>query len=204
MKNRNTAIIATLALTAAALVSTIASAAGFSGNFVIPTPARNVNAMTQGTAAAMFATLPVKVTMCTGAVETPVLVGTGPMTAQATGSTYIIRVTLINVDTTRVDVIHTNLSNNGIIQIDLGGGAQRLVFDRTLPNPGSAGSLTGRDGTYIAGVGLWVAQLNWSTPIKVGAAAVQNDVYNKVTLRFSTCFDSGDSFSMNLDTDTLN
>ena len=140
-----TSTIATLALTAAALTTTIASAAGFVGNTVAAAPVRNVVAMSQASTMPMLLALPIKVIMCSGAAESPVFVATGLTTALATGSTYTIQATLINVTTTRFLIRNTGMSNNGILKVNFGGMTQSMVFDRTQPSPGSAGSLTGQD-----------------------------------------------------------
>lgn len=196
-----TSTIATLALTAAALTTTIASAAGFVGNTVAPFPARNVMAMSQASTMTMLLALPIKVIMCSGAGESPVFVATGLATARATGSTYTIEASLIDATTTRFLIRHTGLSNDGVWRVNFGGMTQSMVFDRTQPSPGSAGSLTGLDVTYFGGVGFWNAQAIWSSPIRVGAAAVQNDAYNKLTINFSTCFMAGDFIHFHVDTD---
>ncbi len=193
--------IATLALTAAALTTTFASAAGFTGNSVALAPTRNVLAMNQASSLAMVLALPVKVNMCSGATEACVFVATGPSSARATGSTYIIDATLINATTTRFMMRHTGMSNDGVVKVEFGGLAQAMVFDRTLPNPGSVGSLAGLDVAYLGGAGLWNAQAIWTGPIKVGAAPAQGDVFNKIVISFTSCFMSGDFIQFNVDTD---
>ncbi len=202
MKNRNTTIIATIALTAAALASTIASAAGFSGNFVVAGPLRVVGTLTQITAIGALASLPIKVTTCLGLVEIPVFTIVAPNTVIANGSCYQIIGTILGPDTTQFDVIHTTTSN-GLLSIELGGATQMALFDRTLPNPGTQYSLTGRDVTYISGTGAWSMAAVFSGPVELGTRPIMNDVYNKLTLRFSTCFDTGDSVSFKVDTDSI-
>jgi hypothetical protein len=202
MKNRNTTIIATLALTAAALASTIASAAGFGGNFVVPGPLRVVSTLTQITGIGALASLPIKVTTCLGPVEIPVFHIVAANTVIANGSCYQIIGTLIGPNTTHFDVIHTTTSN-GLLSIELGGATQMVLFDRTLPNPGTQYSLTGRDVTYTGGSGAWTMTALFSGPVELGTRPIMNDVYNKLTLRFSACFDTGDSVSFDVDTDSI-
>ena len=202
MKNRNTTIIATLALTAAALASTIASAAGFGGNFVVPGPLRVVSTLTQITGIGALASLPIKVTTCLGPVEIPVFHIVAANTVIANGSCYQIIGTLIGPNTTHFDVIHTTASN-GLLSIELGGATQMVLFDRTLPNPGTQYSLTGRDVTYTGGSGAWTMTALFSGPVELGTRPIMNDVYNKLTLRFSACFDTGDSVSFDVDTDSI-
>jgi hypothetical protein len=202
MKNRNTTIIATIALTAAALASTIASAAGFGGIFVVVGPLRVVGTITQITAIGALASLPIKVTTCLGPVETPVFTIVAPNTVIANGSCYQIIGTLIGPNTTHFDVIHTTVSN-GLLSIELGGATQMVLFDRTSPNPGTQYSLTGRDVTYTGGTGAWILNAVYSGPVELGTRPIMNDVYNKLQLRFTTCFDTGDSVSFDVDTDSI-
>ncbi|MEI7878709.1 MAG: hypothetical protein WCI96_12400 [Planctomycetota bacterium] len=202
MKNRNTTIIATLALTAAALASTIASAAGFGGNFVVPGPLRVVSTLTQITGIGALASLPIKVTTCLGPVEIPVFHIVAANTVIANGSCYQIIGTLIGPNTTHFDVIHTTASN-GLLSIELGGATQMVLFDRALPNPGTQYSLSGLDVTYTGGNGAWILNAVYSGPVELGTRPIMNDVYNKLTLRFSACFDTGDSVSFDVDTDSI-
>jgi hypothetical protein len=196
--------IATLALTAAALTTTIANAAGFAGNVSVAGPTRNVVVMNQATPLASILATPVRVYMCTGVVEMPVFVATSAVSAQAVGTTYVIEATLVDPTTTRFKMWHTGATTASISAVDFGGGAQRLAFDRTNPNPGSAGSAAGRDVAYIAGAGTWIASAVWSTPIKVGAVNAQNDAYNKLTIKFTTCFTVNNYIYFNVDTDYVN
>ena len=191
-----------VALAAATFVSSAASAAGFAGNIVVAGPLRVVSTLGQNTAIGALAGLPIKVTMCTGAIETPVFVVTSATTVVANGSCYQIVGTLVGPDTTRFDVIHT-AAVNGLQFIEFGGATQMALFDRTLPNPGTVNSLTGRDVAYLGGVGTWSMSAVWSGPVELCTRPIMNDLYNKLTLRFSTCFDTGDSLSFYVDTDSI-
>ena len=164
---------------------------------------RTVNSVTQTTLVAQFPALPVRVTMCSGAIEAPVFVVTGATTAQANGSTYIIRANIAGPNITRFDIVHTNASNNGIKLVTFGNSTQRIVFDRTLPSPGTPGSLTGRDVNYLGGAGVWNLRAVWSNPIRIPPAATVGDVFNTLTLDFSACFDAWDSVSIEVDTDMV-
>jgi len=197
-------LTATIAIASAALATQVSSAAGFLGNVIGALTVRTVNAVTQSTPIAHFPTLPVRVNMCSGAIEAPVFVVTSATTAQANGSTYIIRANIIGLDTTRFDIVHTNAMNDGIKLVTFGNAAQRIVFDRTLPNPGTVGSLTGRDVTFLGGVGIWNMRAIWSNPIRVAPAVPVRDLFNTLALDFSLCFDAGDSVSFTVDTDMVN
>lgn len=197
-------IATSLAIASAALATQFASAAGFLGNAVAGGVMRVVNSATQNTLVAQFPALPVKVTMCNGAMETPIFVVTGATTAQANGSTYFIRATILGPDRTRFDVVHTNMSNNGVKRIVLGGAQQAITFDQTLPNPGTVGSLSGRNVAYIAGAGIWSVGAIWGNPIRITGLAAQGDLYNTLTLDFNACFDAWDSLTVETDTDMVN
>jgi hypothetical protein len=161
-----------------------------------------VSTLTQITAIGALASLPIKVTTCLGPVEIPVFRIVAPNTVIANGSCYQIIGTLIGPNTTHFDVIHTTPSN-GLLSIELGGATQMVLFDRTNPNPGTQYSLTGRDVTYTGGSGAWTMTALFSGPVELGTRPIMNDVYNKLTLRFSACFDTGDSVSFDVDTDSI-
>ena len=198
-----TSLATIIAIASAALATPTASAAGFLGNFTGSLVVRTVNSVTQTTLVAQFPALPVRVTMCSGVIEAPVFVVTGATTAQANGSTYIIRANIVGPDITRFEIVHTNASNNGIKVVTLGNGTQRIVFDRTLPSPGTPGSLTGRDVNYLGGAGVWNLRAFWGNPIRIPPAATVGDVYNTLILDFSACFDAWDSVSILVDTDMV-
>lgn len=197
-------IALSLAIASAALATQASSAAGFLGNVVAGGVMRVVNSVTQNTLVAQFPALPAKVTMCSGATEFPVFVVTSATTAQANGSTYFIRATILTPDRTRFEVVHTNASNDGIKRIVLGGGQQAITFDQTMPNPGTSGSLSGRNVAYIAGGGIWNVGAIWGNPIRITGFASQGDLYNTLTLDFNACFDAWDSLVIETDTDMVN
>lgn len=196
-------IALSLAIASAALSAHAASAASFLGNVVAGGAMRVVNSVTQNTLVAQFPALPVKVTMCDGSTETPLFVVTGAATAQANGSTYFIRATILGVDRTRFEVVHTNATNNGIKRVVLGGGQQSIAFDQALPNPGTVGSFSGRNVAYIAGGGIWGVTAIWGNAIRRSGYAVQGDLYNTLTLDFNACFDAWDSLVIETDTDMV-
>ncbi|MEY3141568.1 MAG: hypothetical protein RLY21_61 [Planctomycetota bacterium] len=192
-----------LAIASAALATQTSSAASFLGNAVAGGVIRVVNSVTQNTLVAQFPSLPVKVTMCDGTTETPLFVVTGAATAQANGSTYFIRATILGADRTRFEIVHTNASNNGLKRIVLGGGQQSIAFDQTMPNPGTSGSFSGRNVSYIAGGGVWGVTAIWGNAIRRSGLAVQGDLYNTMTLDFNACFDAWDSLIIETDTDMV-
>ena len=196
-------ILTSLALATASLVAGTADAAGFGGILVIPAIARSVAGVTQATPPAALLACPISVLMCDGTYETPVSVALAPNIVEATGSCYRIRMTVLTADATRFEVNHTNVNNNGIKEIDFGSVTTQLAFDRTNPNPGTVGSLTGRDVWYAGGAGAWIMTAHYSHPVTIGLMIPRNDLYNKLKVKFSNCFDAGDSIVFYADTDGL-
>jgi hypothetical protein len=196
-------MLTSLALATASLVAGTADAAGFGGILVIPAVARSVAGVGQNTPMADLLACPISVLMCDGTYETPWRVSVGANAIEATGSCYRIRITLLTADATRFEVTHTNVNNNGIKEIDFGSVTTQMCFDRTNPNPGTAGSLNGRDVWYGGGSGAWLMSAHYSVPVRIGPAIPRNDVYNKLKVKFSVCFDAGDSVVFYADTDAL-
>lgn len=196
-------IATSIAIASAALATQVSSAAAFVGNFTGSLVIRNVISVTQTTIVGQFPLLPVRVTMCNGAIETPAFAVTGASTAQANGSTYNIRATIVSSDRTTFEIWHTGASNNGVKSITFGNGVQRIIFDRFQPSPGTAGSLTGRDVVYLGGAGIWNMRAIWGNPIRILPAAPAGDVYNTLTIDFDACFDWGDSVRFDVDTDMV-
>lgn len=197
-------IATSIALASAALATQLASAASFVGNFTGSLVSRSIVGMTQTTVVGQFPALPVRVVMCNGTIETPVFVISSATVAQANGSCYSIRATIGSTgDRTTFEIKHSNSGNNGIKSVTFGNGTQAIIFDRTQPSPGTAGSLTGRDVTYLGGAGLWSMRAFWANPIRIGTAAPVGDVYNTLTIDFNACFDTGDWVRFDVDTDMV-
>jgi hypothetical protein len=62
---------------------------------------------------------------------------------------------------------HTG-GGNGISSVKFGGVGSVIGFDRTNPNPGTAGSSTGRDVTFRPSVGAWTLRASYSQPLGLG------------------------------------
>ena len=89
-----------------------------------------------------------RVTCCLGAVESPAFVVTGPTIAALAGSRSRISITIPSPEQTRLLITHTG-PPGGIHRDELGGFAQKVVFDRRHPNPGTELSGTGRESLYV-------------------------------------------------------
>ncbi len=103
---------------------------------------------------------------------------------------------------------HSGAPGFDIVEIRLIGknnvGGKLYCFDRTLPNPGTAGSLNGADITYGGGAGTWLAGPEYSDRVNISGAAAQNDTYNKLRLKFSTPFVPNNYLIFKLDIDRIN
>jgi hypothetical protein len=201
MKNR--IALALLASSAAIGSVSTADAASFGGFIPVVAPARSVASVTQGTNASDISTIPVTVTLCSGASEFVTFVPRSATVAEAVGSCYSIRATILGANRTRVEISHTG-GNNGVGAIKFGGPGSVIGFDRTNPNPGTVGSSTGRDVTFRPSIGGWVLRASYFEPLGVGAMPPVGDVFGMLTLTFSTCFDTGDFCHIELDLDKAN
>lgn len=206
MKNRATTLrnasIAALALASSALVAHDAKAC-FGGIAVLASAARVVNTTNQATAVANLFSLAPRVTLCSGAVEFPPFVAAGGASVQAIGSCYTIKATIIGATQTRFEIFYSGAPGSGIVQVEFGGPNSQVGFDRTNPNPGTAGSFNGRDFQYVVGSGAWCVFANYHTPVQVAGAPIRHDLYAKLFVKFSTCFDAGDRLVFDIDTDRL-
>ncbi len=205
MKNGTTlALLAsTLAIAAAGATASTACAATFGGFVPVVSLPRSVASVTQAINSADVTSIPVAVTLCSGANEFPWFVARSATIAEAVGSCYTIRATILGAAVTRIEINHTG-GANGIASVKFGGPGSVVGFDRTNPNPGTVGSSTGRDVTFRPSVGAWVLRASYAEPIGVGAVPAVGDVYGQLTLGFSTCFDIGDYMNIELDLDKAN
>lgn len=89
--------------------------------------------------------------------------------------------------------------NSGqITQLVLNGGTGFTVFDRTEPNPGTAGSAQGRD--FVFSDATIDALVTYSNPVAIIPDGPVNDLWNIVTVDFGTT-GPRTNFSFNQDTD---
>ncbi len=200
--NRITASI--LALSAAAIVNSTASAWVFGGNVFVPGFNRVVSTgITQGAGAANLSSLPVSVLLCSGATEAPPFVVTGATTATATGSCYRIYATVVGPDRFRLIIAHNGSGAGSVRQVTLGGGAQKTVFDRRSPTPGTSLSGTGRDVTPTGGSGPFTFGARWLNPIQIGTAPALGDVYNRIQFTFDPCLSVQNYIQVEFDIDEV-
>lgn len=205
MKNGNTlALLASsMAIAAAGATASTACAATFGGFVPVVSLPRTVASVTQSVSSADVVSMPIAVTMCSGANEFPWFVARSATIAEAIGSCYTIRATILGAAVTRIEINHTG-GANGISSVKFGGPGSVIGFDRTNPNPGTVGSSTGRDLTFRPSVGGWTLRASYVEPIGVAIAPPVGDMYGQITLAFSTCFDAGDYLNIELDLDKAN
>ena len=200
----NHSTFATLALTAAALISSGATASGFTGTVVVASPVRTCMLVRQTGFASNFLSLQIKVLMRSGVYEYPqfnVVTFSLGYVVETTGSCYRIVATVVTGNQTRFQIFHSGLPNVGVQSIEFGGLAQELVFDRTSPNPGTSTSDSGRDVQYFSGSGIWSVTAEWRNPIRIATASPLGDSYSGLKIRFSTTFRAGDHLYFDVDTD---
>jgi len=201
MKNGTT--LALLASSMAIAAASTATAATFGGFVPVVSLPRSVATVTQSVNSADVVSMPIAVTLCSGANEFPWFVARSATIAEAVGSCYTIRATILGAAVTRIEINHTG-GANGISSVKFGGPGSVIGFDRTNPNPGTVGSSTGRDLTFRPSVGAWTLRASYVEPIGVAIAPPVGDVYGQLTLGFSTCFDTGDYLNIELDLDKAN
>jgi|GEM_PF-1272976 len=205
----NQSTFATLSLTAAALISSGATASNFAGNVVVASPVRTAFHIRQNIPIYEFLSCPIKVLMRSGVYEYPqfnLVTSAYPYAVETTGSCYRIVATVTSSNQTRFQIFHDGTPNVGVQSIEFGGATQQLIFDRAAPNPGTSFSETGRDVQYRGGAGAWTAVAEWHNPIKVGPVAQLGDVYSGLKIRFNAAsaasyFDAGSHFYFDVDTD---
>jgi len=203
MKLGKTLTLALLASSAALTTAPAADAATFGGFIPVVSLPRSVATVTQSVNASDIVSMPIAVTMCNGANEFPWFVVRSATVAEAVGSCYTIRATVVTANRVRLEMNHTG-GGNGVAYMKFGGVGSVIGFDRTNPNPGTAGSSTGRDVSFFPSIGAWTLRASYGEPLGIGALPPVGDVYGYLALSFSSCFDVGDFCHIELDLDKAN
>lgn len=164
---------------------------------------RVVSGVNQLASAASNATSYLRVERCTGVIEYPAFVLVGP-TCTAVGADYAISMTVINATQTEVRIAATG-ATCGIKSVTFGTPNSMCAFDMTAPNPGTAGSLAGANPVPVAGtlIGAWTSSVRFDNRVNLVGAAAAGDLYSRMTVYFSSCFDVGDQIVFRVDTDKL-
>ena len=197
-----------ITLSALALASILGTAgtshAATWGGFAVAAGApRTVTGVSQVSTGQTNSTSYLTVTRCTGVVEYPAFVWVGA-TCTATTPDYTIVMTVLSATQTNVKIAATSAAC-GIKQITFGTPNSQCGFDLTNPNPGTVGSLTGADPVPMAGglIGAWNVTLLLDNVVNIAGAAAMRDLYSRMTVNFSSCFDAGDLCSFTIDTDKI-
>jgi hypothetical protein len=200
MKN-STVIAASIAALAASASSLGATWGGFSIAIGMPRVVASVN---QASSGAVNATSFLAVNRCSGVMEYPVFVAAGA-TCVATTPDYQITMTVLSATQTEVAIIATSPACD-LKAITFGTPNSSCGYDVALPNPGTVGSLAGFNPTQVAGslFGAWTSYVVLDNRVNVGGIAPVGDLYSRMTVYFSSCFDVGDAIKFRVDTDKIN
>lgn len=202
MKSLVSLALASLASLAAV---TTTEAGTYSGFTIAPGTLRGTNLVVQGQTDVNNATSFVTVQRTSGVFEYPAFAVTAPGVCTAVGPDYVITMTVMGITQTRIKIAAT-AGTCGIKAISFGTPNSRCAYDLTNPNPGTVGSMQGANIVPVAGglIGLWDAKAKFDNAVYLFGTPVQNDLYSRMTIFFSSAFDAGDVFAFNVDTDNIN
>lgn len=193
---------------AAASLASLASATASHAIWVpfatAPGALRPIASANQTSTGASNATSYLAVQRCTGVMQYPAWVVTGPNTCVATAADYQITMDVLSPTQTKVTILATGAAC-GIKTVQFGTPNSQCGYDIANPSPGTAGSNTGANPVPIAGgsVGLWNVQVKLDNACYYPGTVVQMDLYSRMTVYFSSCFDAGDMVQFTIDTDKI-
>ena len=193
-----------LASLASLATATASHAAGWAAFVTNPGALRLITSANQISIPASNATSYLTVTRCTGVNEYPMFAVISPTTCVANGPDYQIVMEIINPTQTKVSIMATAASC-AIRSVSFGTPNSRCGYDLTNPNPGTAGSLTGANPVPIAGslIGAWTAQVKFDNAAYYAGSVAQLDLYTRMAVSFTSCFDVGDLIQFTVDTDLI-
>lgn len=198
-------LTSTIVLSAlATLAATSASSAQVWGGWGVgPGTPRAVSGVNQTASAASNATSYLRVERCTGVIEYPAFVPAGA-TCTAIGPDYAISMTILSTTQTEIRIVATG-ATCGIKSVTFGTPNSMCGFDMAAPNPGTAGSLAGANPAPVAGtlIGAWTSSVRLDNRVNIVGAAAAGDLYSRMSVFFSSCFDAGDQIVFRVDTDKL-
>lgn len=200
MRQITTIALASLASLAIAGASQAAVWGGFG---VLPGVLRPTNLVVQNQTAASNATSSLAVTLCTGAVQYPPFVVVSATTCVANTPNYQIIMDVLSPTQTKVSIIALS-ATCAIKSISFGTPNSQCAFDLTNPNPGTVGSLQGANPLATGLTGAWTSTIRFDNAVNIFGAAAVGDLYSRMTVNFSSCFDVGDVCTFTVDTDKIN
>ncbi len=193
-----------LAAATSLLCAVQADAAVYGGFSRAAGMARSTTFVGQGSDSAVNASCRLSVLRSNGIVDYPVWVIAGPGKCIAAGADYQITMTVLSGTETSIKIEGT-AGACALKGISFGGNNSHCGFDLTLPNPGTPGSGQGLNPTSGAAglVGMWNASINLDGAVILAGNPLIGDLYSRLTVSFSACFDDGDVFEFKVDTDKL-
>jgi hypothetical protein len=202
MRQSSTIVLSAIA-TLAGLAATSASSAAVWGGFGTALGvARIVAGVNQNASSASNATSYLTVQRCNGFIENPPFVVTSATDCVATGPDYQISMRIVSATQTEIKIISTT-PNTQIKSITFGNAASFCGFDMSTPNPGTPGSMAGANPTPVTLIGAWTSSVRFDNRVNIAGAAPLGDLYARMTVYFSSCFDVGDQLVFRVDTDKL-
>ena len=199
MRPITTLVLSALATLAATSVSNAQVWGGFGTALGV---ARVVAGVNQASSSASNATSFLTVQRCNGFIENPPFVITSGTDCVATGSDYQVSMRIISATQTEIKIISTS-PNTQIKAIVFGNAASFCGFDLANPNPGTVGSLAGANPTPVTMIGAWTTSVRFDNRVNIAGAAPAGDLYARMSVYFSSCFDMGDQLVFRVDTDKL-
>lgn len=198
--------IATVAVASlASLAATALSHAGtYSGFWTSPGLARIITSANQTSTGATNATSYLAVERCSGVMEYPAWVVGPAAVCTATTPDYKIVMEVLSATQTRV-TIQALSGACSIRSIAFGTPNSQCGFDLTQPSPGTSGSLTGANPVAVTGslIGVWDAKIRLDNIVKFPTIPPAGDLYSRMTIFFSSCFDGDDKAQFLVDTDKI-
>jgi len=163
---------------------------------------RATNSVLQNQTGASNATSYLTIQRCSGVIETPVFVAAGA-SCTATTADYQIIMDVLSPTSTRVTIVATSATCD-IRYVRFGTPNSRCAYDMTNPNPGTVGSGAGANPVAVGLIGAWTANVRFDNAVNRIGAASMGDLYSRMTVNFSSCFDVGDLCQFTVDTDIIN
>jgi len=204
MRQLKATLTASLAALATLTASTVASAASFGGLTASAGVLRCTTGVSQATNAAIIATNWVEIDYCSGYTEYLTFTATSATAVQAIGANAALYGVVVSATTTNYKlIVHT--PGDDVISVRIMGSPNtKMGFDRTSPNPGTAGSLSGQDFAPVSMTGAWIVYAHLTDEIALCPSLPRKDLFASLHLRFSGCFRYGDYLSFKIDTDRVN
>lgn len=202
LRHHNMSRAIQLLVAAPLLCAGSALGATFGGFSTTPGTPVTVTALSQASNATDLGTLTATVQFGSGGTITLPFVSISATAVRASHPDFTITLTGGTGNLTTCDIrAVSSACNVYAVAIGLGGG--RSAFDLALPNPGTAGSSTGRNPTPVTMTGAWTAYVGFENQIQRLSDPIQGDTYQMMHVKFVNNFDANDRFVFRIDTDKI-